>query len=248
LDYINYQAPKNLLKERVILVTGAGGGIGRAVAVAFAQAGADLILLGRQEKLLQETAELAGMEQQRTPLVVPMDLRTLAPADYTGLSKTIDKHFGKLDGLLHNAAVLGTMGPIASSDVETWYGVIQVNLNATYLLTRELLPFMERSDSASIVFTSSGVGRVGRAYWGAYSVSKFAGEGLMQVLADELAQTTNIRVNSIDPGAVNTAMRRSAYPAEDPKSNPNPESIVGGYLYLMGADSNDVNGQALRAQ
>ena len=247
-DAKNYQAPPDLLKERVILVTGSGGGIGRAVAMAFAKAGAQLVLLGRQRHLLQETAQQIEKTQGVSPLVIPMDLRSVNSVDYTHLSKSIAERFNRLDGLLHNAAVLGTMGPIATSDVETWYGVMQINLNAVYLLTREMMPLMELSKSASIIFTSSGVGRTPRGYWGAYSVSKYAVEGLMQILAQELGSTSNIRVNSMDPGVVNTAMRRAAYPAENPNNNPMPEDIVNAYLYLMGSDSEGINGQAIRAQ
>lgn len=244
-NHKSYLAPAKLLKDRVILVTGSGSGLGRQAAISFAKSGAQLILVGRQQHTLKETATLIKDNGDASPLVLSMDLRTTAASDYTNLSHVIDERFGLLDGLLHNAAVLGSMGPIASSDVGAWFSIMQVNLNAAYLLTRELLPLLEKSKDASILFTSSGVGRVGRAYWGAYSVSKFGVEGLMQVLADELARTSNIRVNSIDPGAVNTAMRRSAYPAEDPQNNPPPEKVMNSYLYLMGKDSQGINGQTL---
>ena len=168
--------------------------------------------------------------------------------DYRDLHDVLDKEFGSLDGLLHNASMLGDRKPIAQTDSEEWMEVMQVNVNAEFMMTQALLPLMEKADNASIIFTSSGVGRTGRAYWGPYAVSKFATEGLMQTLADELENTSQIRVNSLNPGATNTGMRRSAYPAEDPNSNPAPEQIMPIYLYLMGEDSIGINGQALEAQ
>jgi len=126
--------------------------------------------------------------------------------------------------------------------------VMQVNVNATFMLTSALLPLLKLSSDASVVFTSSSVGRKGRAYWGAYAVSKFATEGLMQVLADEVDGVAPVRANSINPGATRTDMRAQAYPGENPASNPLPEAIMPVYLYLMGPDSSGVNGQAFDAQ
>ena len=125
---------------------------------------------------------------------------------------------------------------------------MQININAIFLLTRALMPLLEAAPSASVVLTSSGVGRRGKAYWGAYAVSKFATEGYMQVLADELAATSNIRVNSLNPGAVNTAMRRAAYPGEPPDTNPAPSELTQAWIYLMSDASREIHGQALSAQ
>lgn len=244
----DYQAPDDLLCDKVILVTGAGDGIGRAAALEFAGRGATLILLGRSvDKLaaVYDAIESAGGAQ---PALFPLDLATVSEEDCQQLASAIEETFGRLDGLLHNASLLGERRPIANSTWPAWQEVMQVNVNAAFLLTRALLPLLERAAQASVVFTSSGVGRRGRAYWGAYAVSKFATEGLMQVLADELENTSRIRVNSLNPGATNTAMRRSAYPAEEPTRNPSPEDILPAYLYLMGDDSVGVTGQALDAQ
>ena len=125
---------------------------------------------------------------------------------------------------------------------------MQVNVNSAFMLTQALLPMLEQAPLASVVFTSSGVGRKGRAFWGGYAVSKFATEGLMQVLADELGGISNIRVNSLNPRAVNTAMRRTAYPAEPPNTNPDPDALMLHWLYLMSDDSEAINGSALSAQ
>ena len=243
-----YQAPEQLLQDRIILVTGAGDGIGRAAALSFAQHGATVVLLGKTTEKLEavyDEIEAAGYPQAA---IYPMNLNGAVMKDYEDMRDALEQNFGRLDGLLHNASVLGDRKPIAQSNIDIWLEVMQVNVNAEFMLTKAMLPLLESSDHGSIIFTSSGVAFQGRAYWGPYSVSKFATEGLMQVLADELANTSKIRVNSINPGATNTNMRRSAYPGEEPSTNPNPEEIMPTYLYLMGPDSIGVNGESLQAQ
>lgn len=244
----DYSPSPDLLAGRVILVTGAGDGIGRAVSLAFAAHGASVILLGRTVRKLEEVYDRILDAGGPDPAIYPMDLEGAGPDDHAQLIERVDNEFGRLDGLLHNAARLGTLTPIEHYEPTEWLRVIQVNLNAPFLLTRACLPVLKRSPDASVVFTSSGVGRRGRAYWGAYSASKFGVEGLMQVLADELEKNARVRVNSINPGRVRTAMRAAAYPAENPAQLPAPQEIVGAYLYLMGPDSHDVHGQALDAQ
>jgi NAD(P)-dependent dehydrogenase (short-subunit alcohol dehydrogenase family) len=243
-----YQAPENLLKDRVILVTGAGDGIGRIAAKTYAAHGATVILLGRTlEKLehVYDEIEAAGHPQ---PALVPLNLESAQEHDFIELTNTLEQEFGKLDGILHNAGLLGVRTPIESYDPVIWQQVMQVNVNAPFMLTQTLMPLLERSENASVVFTSSGVGRKSKAYWGAYAVSKFATEGLMQTLADEISNVSNIRSNCINPGATRTQMRADAYPAENPGTLKTPEDIMPLYLYLMGPDSIDINGQSLDAQ
>jgi len=243
-----YTPSADLLAQRVILVTGAGDGIGRSAAISFAAHGATVILLGRTIRKLEavyDTIERTGYPQ---PAIYPLNLEGASPKDYETLATTLANEFGRLDGLLHNAAILGNLTPLEHYDITTWYQVMQVNLNAPFLLTQACLPLLKQAQDASIVLTSSGVGRRGKAYWGAYAVSKFALEGLMQVLADEVETNTTIRVNSINPGATRTAMRAHAYPGEDPNQLPTPDAIMPLYLYLMGPESQQVNGQALDAQ
>ena len=244
----DYQAPESLLADRYIVVTGAGDGIGKAAPIAYAKHGATVILLGRTTEKLEQVydeIENAGGPQ---PAIVPLNLETATEHDYIEITNIIDQEFGRLDGILHNASLLGLRTPLESYDPVTWQQVMQVNVNAPFLLTQTLMPLLHRSEDASIIFTSSSVGRKGRAYWGAYSVSKFATEGMMQVMADEVSSTSNIRVNCINPGATRTAMRAYAYPAEDPTNNPTPDAIMPLYLYLMGADSKSVNGESMDAQ
>ncbi|MCO4756891.1 MAG: YciK family oxidoreductase [Oceanospirillaceae bacterium] len=244
----DYQAPEQLLAGRIILVTGAGDGIGRAAAKSYAAHGATVVLLGRTlDKLesLYDEIEAAGYPQ---PAIVPLNLESATEHEYMELANTLEQEFGRLDGLLNNASSLGVRTAIENYDPTIWNQVMQVNVNASFMLTQALLPLLHESSDASIVFTSSGVGRKGRAYWGAYAVSKFATEGFMEVLADELENTSPIRVNCINPGATRTQMRVTAYPGEPPQTNPAPADIMPVYLYLMGADSKAINGQSLNAQ
>jgi len=244
----DYAPRGDLLSRKTIVVTGAGDGIGRAAALRYAQYGATVILLGRTLSKLEAVyneIEAAGGPQ---PSIIELDLATAAEANYQTLASGLAAEFPHLDGLLHNASILGDRRPIESASYASWQEVMRVNVNAQFLLTRYLLPQLQAAPAASIVFTSSGVGRTGRAYWGAYAVSKFATEGFMQVLADELKNTSKVRVNSLNPGATNTSMRRTAYPAETPTDNPAPQDIMAAYLFLMGDDSAGVTGKAFNAQ
>lgn len=244
----DYRAPSDLLAGKIILVTGAGDGIGKCAALSYAAHGATVILAGKTIAKLEavyDEIENAGYTQAA---IYPIHLGGAVMKDYLDMRNSLRDAFGRLDGLLHNASILGDRKPIAQTNSDEWQEVMQVNVNAQFMMTQALLPLLEASDDASVIFTSSSVGRKGRAYWGSYAVSKFATEGLMQILAEELANTSNIRVNSLNPGATNTAMRREAYPAEEPSTNPAPEDIMPAYLYLMGSDSHLVNGQALNAQ
>lgn len=242
-----YCASPELLKDKTILVTGAGDGIGRAAALTYAKHGATVILLGRTVAKLESVYDQIAALGAPEAVIHPMDLQNARDEDYRVLGTTIVEQFGYLDGLLHNAGVLGPRTPIQFYPLDSWLQMMQVNVNAAFMLTKALLPALMAATEASILFTSSSVGRTGRAYWGGYSVSKFAVEGLMQVLADELRHTSSVRVNSIDPGATRTSMRKDAYPAEDPNTVPDPMSIMPLYLYLMGQDSKAVQGQALKA-
>jgi len=248
IDIKEYQAKKDLLKNKIIAVTGAGAGIGRTIAKAYAEYGATVILLGRTDSKLEsiyDEIEQAGYPQAA---IIPVDLETADENQYQEIADAINENFGRLDGLLHNAALLGERSSIASTSVASWQRLMQVNITAPFLLTKKCLPLLQKSDNASIVFTGSSVGLKGRAYWGAYAVSKAANENLMQVLADELENTSKIRVNSINPGATRTQMRANAYPAENPANVKAPSDLLPLYLYLMGKDSLEVNGSALSYQ
>ncbi len=244
----DYSARPDLLKGRTILVTGAGRGIGAAAAKTYAAHGATVLLLGKTEANLSavyDEIEAAGHPQ---PVVIPFNLETALAHQYDELAVMIENEFGHIDGVLHNASIVGPRTPLEQLSGDNFMRVMQVNVNAMFMLTSTLLPLLKLSADASVIFTSSSVGRKGRAYWGAYGVSKFATEGLMQTLADEVADVTNVRANSINPGATRTDMRAHAYPGENPAKNPLPAEIMPVYLYLMGPDSQGVNGQAFDAQ
>lgn len=238
----------NMLAEKTLLITGAGDGIGKAAALSFARHGAEVLLLGRTEAKLEAVYDTIIAEGGAVPGIIPTDLAKVSHDDLIALAGELANSIPKLDGLLHNASILGDRKPLAQTSAALWHQIMQVNVNAAFMLTQALLPMLEQAPLASVVFTSSGVGRQGRAFWGGYAVSKFATEGLMQVLADELGETSNIRVNSLNPGAVNTAMRRTAYPAEPPQTNPSPEALMQHWLFLMSDDSRNINGEALSAQ
>lgn len=244
----DYTARPDLLQGRIILITGAGRGIGAAAAMSYAAHGATVLLLGKTEEnlnLIYDQIEAAGYPQAA---VIPFNLETALAHQYDELAAMIEREFGHLDGLLHNAAILGPRTPLEQLSGDNFMRVMQVNVNATFMLTSTLLPLLKLSKDASVIFTSSSVGRKGRAYWGAYGVSKFATEGLMQTLADEVDSIAPVRSNSINPGATRTSMRALAYPGENPENNPEPHAIMPVYLFLMGPDSTGINGQAFDAQ
>ena len=244
----DYQSPDDLLDNKIILVTGAGDGIGRAVALLYAQLGATVVLLGKTEKKLNDVYDEIIDKGWPRPAVAPINLETVTDHDLNQLAGMLMDEFGRLDGLVHCAGVLGPITPIEKYKPELWQHVMQININAAYLVTFSLMPLLREAENASIIFSTSSVGRQGRAYWGAYAVSKFATEGLMQVLADELENVSDIRVNAVNPGATRTNMRAMAYPAEDAETLKTPEQITPLYVYLMGNDSLKVNGQSLDSQ
>lgn len=243
-----YKPNHDLLKNKVILVTGAGDGIGRAAALAYSKHGATVILLGKTIAKLEAVYDEIEQSGAPLPAIYPLNMEGSSPKDYQEMADSIKNEFNQLDGLLNNVGILGSLTPFETQNVETWYKVQQVNVNATFMLTQACLPLLKSADCASLIFTSSGVGKKGKAYWGAYAVSKFATEGMMQVLADELETNTAVRSNCINPGATRTAMRALAYPAEDINALKTPEDIMPLYLYLMSDESSQINGQSLNAQ
>ncbi|RKG30083.1 YciK family oxidoreductase [Acinetobacter tianfuensis] len=247
MKYSEYQPRPDLLKDRIILITGAGDGIGRAAAISYALHGATVVLHGRTlNKLEVIYDEIEGLGAPQ-PAILPLQLSSASPRDYELLFDTLERQFGRLDGILHNAGILGERTPLAHYPADVWDDVMAVNLRAPFVLTQELLPLLQKSDNASVVFASSGVGREARENWGAYSVSKIAIEAVSTLFSKENAHP-NIRFNCINPGATRTAMRAKAYPDEDPKTLPAPEQIMPAYLYLMGDDSLHMNGASIDAQ
>jgi NAD(P)-dependent dehydrogenase (short-subunit alcohol dehydrogenase family) len=248
IDPRTYVAATDLLRDRVILVTGAGQGIGRAAALACGRHGATVVLVGRTQSRLESAYDELVAAGAPEPAICVLDFKKAGGPEYFALADQLQQAYGRLDGLLHNAGILGQRAPIEHYDVATWHEVMHVNLNVPFVLTQVLLPLLRCAADASIVFTSSSVGRRGRAYWGAYAVSKFGIEGLAQVLADETSGSTSVRVNCINPGGTRTAMRRLAYPGEDAARLPEPASLMNPYLFLLGPASRGVTGQSFDCQ
>jgi NAD(P)-dependent dehydrogenase (short-subunit alcohol dehydrogenase family) len=245
-DPRNYQPEPADFENRVILVTGATRGIGKAVATSLVGLGATVILHGRRARALDALyQELKPLGPE--PAVAVLDLERAQGEAYQQLTDEIERRYGRIDGLLHNAGILGDRSPIEDYDIGVWQRVLHVNLTAPFILTRCLFPLLRASDDASLVFTTSGVGNKGRAFWGAYSVSKFGTEGLVQILAAE-NENSVIRCNLVNPGGTRTDMRRHAFPAEDPATLPTPEDVVTPYLYLLGRASRGVNGARIEAR
>ena len=233
------------LSGRTILITGATAGIGREAALTLARHGATILLLGRDEKKLNALYDEMTALGLPTPAVVPFNLLQITPELAESLAESLSASLPHLDGLLHNAAYLGTLSPLTHYDPSEWLKVMQVNLNAPFLLTKALLPLLKTAPHASVVFTLADEGLAGRAYWGAYGVSKFASNGLMQILAEELELNTKVRVNAVNPGPTRTRLRAKAYPAEDPRTVPCPSEVMTPYLTLFGDEGRNMHGLTL---
>lgn len=244
---MNYSVSNNTLQGKVILVTGAGAGIGKQAALSYAQHGATVILLGRTVKKLEATYDEIEAAGYPEAAIIPLDMKGASKQNYIDMVETIEAQFGRLDGVLHNAGLLGVISPFEQIGEDSYDDVMQVNVKAQFLLSQAVLPLLKKSPDARLVFTSSTVGHEGRAFWGTYSISKFATEGMMQVLADELSDTT-VRVNAINPGGTRTAMRASAFPAEDVDLLKTPLDIIPLYVYLMAEEGKQVHGQCIDAQ
>ncbi|HHJ12689.1 MAG TPA: SDR family NAD(P)-dependent oxidoreductase [Chromatiales bacterium] len=221
---------EDALAGRVVLVTGAGDGLGRALALDAAAHGASVILLDKEipplESLYDEI-EAAGGPQ---PAIYPMNLEGATVKDYDDMAANIEREFGRLDGLVHNAGWFGDMTPIRYFEPELWSRVMTVNLHAPYLMTQALLPLLEHSEHPSIVFSTHDARR---AYWGAYGVAKAGLEALMRILAAEHGGDRRIFVNGIDTGPMRTQLRRRAYPGELAENNPLPETFTAAYVHLL---------------
>jgi NAD(P)-dependent dehydrogenase (short-subunit alcohol dehydrogenase family) len=248
IDPKAYSYPANILRDRIILVTGASDGIGRTLACHAAAHGAQVILHGRDTRKLEEVYdEIIATGGKPRPSIAVIDLATADSEAYASLAASIEQEFGRLDGLVHNAGILGQRHSIEQHDIGDWQRVLHVNLTATFVLTQVLLPLLKESVDPSTIFTSSGVGRVGKPFWGAYAVSKLGIEALSQILAAE-NEHTPLRFNCINPGPVRTKMRLAAYPAEDRDALKTPLDIMSTSIYLLGPDSRGISGQSLDAQ
>ena len=241
----NYQTQPDSLKGRVILVTGAGSGLGREAAIAYARHGATVALLGRNENKLDaiydEILAIGGPE----PAMFPFDLEAADDSGFERLAGTISYHLKRLDGILHSAATFFSLTPLNQQTLAQWNCLLKVNLAAPFALTRACLPMLEASPDASVIFTGETHGQKPAAYWGGYAVSKSGLEALTTIFSQELERLPNIRINTLIPGPVNSPLRRKTHPGEDPGSLPQPADLLPWYLWLMGPDSPDVRGKTI---
>ncbi len=243
-----WQPESDLLQDCVIAVTGAGAGIGRAAALALAAHGATVLLLGRTQSRLEAVADEISAAGGPEPVIQAVDLRGVTAEDCNNLAHAIDGMFGRLDGLLHNASLLGPRLPLTSYDPDAWREVMATNLDACFLLTQACLPLLEEGRDPLVLFTGSGAGLRPRAYWGAYAVSKAGLEALMKVFADEADNISRVRFASLNPGGTRTAMRAAAFPGEDPQTLPAPEDLMPLYLWLFGSSDTAINGRSIDAR
>lgn len=248
LEASQFVADGECLKDKVIAITGAGDGIGKVAALNCAAQGATVILLGRTIPKLEQVYDAIEAAGHPQAAIFPINFEGAVEKDYNDMADAIDAEFGRLDGLLHNAAQLGPQTPLSNYEIDTWQKLMQVNVTSAFMMSKALLPLLEKAPQASVVFTSSSVGRKGRAYWGAYAISKAAVENMVQVFADEMDGINHVRINCINPGATRTQMRASAYPSENPSTLKTPSDIMPSYLYLLSDTSAELNGVSIDAQ
>lgn len=244
----DYQPASDLLKDRVILITGAGQGIGKTAALAFAHHGATVILTGRKVEKLEmvyDEIEQAGGSQ---PAIFPLDMEKATDMDFQAMAQAIEVQLGRLDGILHNASRLDNLSPLELQTLDQWLGILRVNLAAPFALTKACLPLLKKAPDAAIVMTSESHSQNPAPYWGAFAISKHAQDGLVKMWAQELEQFENIRINSIIPGPVKSPQRAKTHPGELKDNLPDPETLMPLYLYLMGPDSKNTSGQIFTAQ
>jgi NAD(P)-dependent dehydrogenase (short-subunit alcohol dehydrogenase family) len=245
---MDYQPPHHHLQDRVILVTGAGQGIGKAAALAFAAQGATVILLGRKVKKLEDVYDTIVAAGGPQPLIFPMNLEKAGEEDFKGLAEGIYQQLGRLDGILHNASRFDNLSPLEIQTSEQFTGMLQTNLIAPFALTKACLPLLKRAPDASIIVTSTTAAHHPAAYWGAHAISNSAAETLVKIWAQEMETFPNMRINAIVPGAVQCPQRKLSHPGELHTNLPQPEAIMPLYLYLMGHDSAGISGQTFEAQ
>ena len=239
----NYTPKPNSLRNKLILITGAAHGLGRTLALSLAKLGANIILLDKDLTGLENVYDEIITNNYAKPVLHPLDLLGATPNDYSDMQDGL-KSFSRLDGLIHNAAIIGTMMPIGQYDIKIWYEVIQTNLNAPFLLTKYCLPLLLKSPSARIIFISDKHGRKPSAYWGAYGVSKSALESLALTLADELA-STNITTNTLDPGVMKTKLRGTTHPAENLTKQQTNKQLIYTISYLFSSNAKKINAKQL---
>jgi len=227
----------NLLKDKNILITGASNGIGKSLSENLSKYGANVIMLSRNENALDAIYDSLKEKYKTDPCILKCDLEDLDDKKSQEIANIISKNYQNLDSVIHNAAILEKMSDIESFDLQTWDKVMRVNLTSAFILSKYLIPLMKSSTTPRIIFTTSSVGKKGKAFWGAYSVSKAGVNALSNILNDELESISNIKIFNFDPKATQTNMRALAYPAEDPSTIKNPDQLINYYLWMLSEKS-----------
>ena len=225
------------MKNKVILITGANKGIGKTLSLEFSKMGVNIVLLGRNEESLDSVYDEIITTTSTKPLIIKCDLSDIDNKSAKQINDEIMGVYGRLDGVIFNAAKLGKMSTIEDYEEDIWKEVFNINLHSAFIISKEILPALKAAPNGRIIFTSSGVAEVGKAFWGAYSASKFAVKGLAEILRDELDTTSNIKVFNYDPGKTRTSMRALAYPAENPQDLKEPKVLFNDYLWFFSDES-----------
>jgi len=240
-----YRAPPRLLEGRSILVTGAGQGLGRAVALACAQMGATVALLGRKQQKLEATYDAIKTAGGAEPAMVPLDLSTAAAADFENLAHLLRRELKGLHGIAHCASHFVPLGPLSGQTLDQWLQILRVNLAAPFALTRACLPLLSAAGDSSVILTGETHGLEPRAYWGGFAVAKSALPALAAIWADELEHAGHPRVNVLVPGPIATPQRAQSHPGENRAALNTPEYVLPAFLFLLGPDSAGISGQTL---
>ena len=246
-EWQNFTPKADCLEGKKILVTGAADGIGKAVTIELASFGATVLMLDKKTRHLEKLYDQIIQRKSAEPIILPVDLMEITPETATILAQSIHDDVGHIDGLLHNAADLGSPSPLDQYDMKYWNSVMQTNLQAPYYLTRALLPLLKQNHQTNVVFTTADVARTPQAYWGAYAIAYAGLESQMRIWAEELENTSNIKVNSLDTGPVRTSFRRRSHPGESQEKLISPQSISKAYVYLFG-HQHSLHGQQLELQ
>ncbi|MBS4098207.1 MAG: YciK family oxidoreductase [Sulfuricella sp.] len=241
----NHQAPPDLLKDRVILVTGAGQGIGKVAALTFAAHGATVILHGKSTRKLEKVYDEIEAAGYPEPAIFPLDLEKATDADFNALAEGINQQLGRLDGILHNAVRGGRPQPLSDQTLEQWLDFLRINLAAPFALTRACLPLLLAAPDASVILTSETHGHTPAPFWGGFAVSKAGLEVMAKIWAMELDIHPNLRFNTLIPGPVQSPQRANTHPAEERRKLPTPADLMPAYLYLMGSASRGTSGQVI---
>ncbi|MEQ1882139.1 MAG: SDR family NAD(P)-dependent oxidoreductase [Burkholderiales bacterium] len=244
---IHYQPTAGLLRDRVILVTGASRGIGRVAALTFADFGATVVLHGRNPGALESVYDEILARGGPQPAAIPLDFDKASTQDFDGMAGVIESEFGRLDGILHNASHVLGLSPLEQQTAEEWQSTLRINLVAPFALTQACARLLQAAPDASVVLTLETHGHAPAAFWGGYAVSKAALEAFLKIQSEEWANRPQLRINAIIPGPVASPSRAKTHPGEVSGSQRQPETLMPAYLFLMGPDSRDTRGTILTA-